>query len=273
MQAYHDVLVHQRAATRWITINRPERRNALRRTTIEELTSAFTEAAGDPGTLVIVLTGAGDRAFCAGGDFSEDTGDETGAAPTEFAMRLLALSVVMRGCPKPVIARIDGWAVTAGNELQLVCDLAIASDRSRFRQGGPDVGSVPAWWGAQMLPLLMGERRAREAILLAREYSAAEAEQVGLINRSVPPEHLDRELGAWCDQLAAMSPVALRHAKSLVNANSNRSAGALLDAYDHLPEVHGARGAMARIRSGGIDRARATQPPAPAGGSEDGGPS
>ncbi len=244
---FEDVLMVVRDGVARITINRPERRNALRSRTVEDLTNAFTAAEGNPEVGVIVLTGSGDRAFCAGGDFSAQTEDEIPQKGVDFARLLLRLSLVMRGCPKPIVARVQGWAVAAGNELQLLCDLSVASNEARLRQGGPDVGGFPAWWGCQLLPLAMGDRRAREAVLLARTYTAAEAEEFGLINAAVPADELDATVDAWCTRLLSMSPIALRYSKSYLNASSGNLAGSLLQSFDQLPEFHAAQETVKRL--------------------------
>lgn len=216
MDEYEDVSygVEDRIAT--ITIDRPEVHNAFRQQTLEELVDAFERADGDPGVGVMVLTGAGERAFSSGGDVNTEA-DFTRNKAWIYNRRLLHLAATMRNSAKPIIARIDGWCVGGGNELNLLCDLAVASDRSRFGQSGTRVGSVPIWYGTQVLPRLIGERRAREVLFLCHQYSAQEAERFGWVNLVVPPEELDAKVREWCEEVLAKSPTALMIAKQQLN--------------------------------------------------------
>lgn len=204
-----------------IVIDRPEVLNALRTQTYEELTAAFTDAADDDTVGVITITGAGDRAFSSGGDVRAQR-TRTESLGRRHFRRLLDLAGAMRNNGKPVIAVVDGYAIGAGNELQVMCDLTIASDRSTFGQVGPRVGSVPVWGATQLLPRLVGERKAREIIFLCRRYSAAEALEMGLINRVVPAADLADEVTAWCEEILDKSPASLRIAKTSLNYESDQ---------------------------------------------------
>jgi len=164
------VLIDKRGSALWITINRPEKRNAVNASVIAGIASGYRVAHEDTDVRVIVLTGAGEKAFCSGGDIAwEDASDPVGAA--RMNRRTSSLSLIMRGCGKPIIARVKGYAVGGGNELQMLCDLTIASEDSKFGQAGPKMGSVPVWWGTQLLPRIVGERRAREIVGEAAQYA------------------------------------------------------------------------------------------------------
>lgn len=213
-----------------ITMDRPEVLNAFRLLTLDQLVEAFERADADQDVGVIVLTGAGDRAFSSGGDVNTEA-DFTPHKAWMYNRRLLHLSATMRNTGKPVIAKIDGWCVGGGNELNLLCDLAIASDRSRFGQAGTRIGSVPVWYGTQVLPRLVGERKAREIIFLCKNYSAAEAEAMGWINKVVAPEELDDAVDEWCRELLAKSPTALMIAKLQMNYDTDTMYPAVLGGF------------------------------------------
>ncbi|HIL56493.1 MAG TPA: hypothetical protein EYG39_01125, partial [Rhodothermales bacterium] len=181
-----------------ITINRPEVRNAFRPTTVTEMIRAIDDARDDPSVGVIVLTGAGDKAFCSGGDqrirgehgYKEmEGGQETGMQ----RLNVLDFQTRIRKCPKPVIAAVNGWAVGGGHVLHVVCDLSIASDNARFMQTGPKVGSFDAGYGTAHLARIVGQKKAREIWFLCRDYSAQEALDMGLVNTVVPLAELERE--------------------------------------------------------------------------------
>jgi len=233
-----DVLYEVKDNVARITINRPEKRNAFREETLDELIWAFGQAEQDRTVGVIVLTGAGDRAFCAGGDIAwEDASDPAGAA--RMNRRTSILSMIIRGCGKPVIARVRGYAVGGGNELQMICDLTVASDDSRFGQSGPKMGSVPVWWGTQLLPRIVGERRAREIVMLCEPLTAQEAQNIGLINKVVPPEELDAAVDAWCERLLSLSPQALRVAKLSLNFESDQLWASVQHGQQMINFIHG----------------------------------
>ncbi len=219
---YQDILYRAEDGVAHLTIDRPERMNAFRGRTVEELTDAFYRAWDDGSVGVVVLRGAGDRAFCSGGDQKER--QETG----DYGFRrggILALHEVIRAIPKPVIAAVNGFAIGGGNVLQVLCDLAIAADTAVFGQVGPRVGSVDAGYGTVHLARLVGERKAREIWYLCRRYSAADALAMGLVNAVVPAGELDAEVDRWCQEILDKSPTALRIAKASFKAETDHMAG------------------------------------------------
>lgn len=221
---YEDILYEIRpAGVARITINRPEKYNAFRGQTVEELIHAITAAAWDRSIGVIVLTGAGDKAFCTGGDQSAHAGQYDGRGTIGLPME--ELHSAMRDAPKPLIARVNGFAIGGGNVLATICDLTIASDKAQFGQVGPKVGSVDPGFGTAYLSRIVGEKKAREIWYMCRRYSAAEAERMGLVNAVVPHDELDAEVDRWCAELMGMSPGALALAKKSFNADSDNIRG------------------------------------------------
>ena len=214
-----DVLYDKRDGTAWITINRPERRNAFRARTVTELIGCFRDAAHDRDVGVVVLTGAGDKAFCSGGDQKERA--ESGYEE----MDVTALHTIIRNIPKPVIAMVNGFAIGGGHVLHVLCDLSIAADSAIFGQTGPRVGSVDPGFGTAYLARVVGEKKAREIWYLCRQYSAAEALAMGLVNKVVPAASLRQEVEAWCTELLAKSPTALKLAKVSFNADTDHIHG------------------------------------------------
>jgi len=218
---YEDVLFEAKDGIATVTINRPEVRNAVRPRTYEELAHAMHRAADDPAVGVVVLTGAGDKAFCAGGDVRDQSERNPSVGRTHMR-RLFALSSVMRMMDKPIIAKVRGFCVGGGNELNLFSDMTIAARGSKFGQVGPKVGSVPIWGACQLLARYVGERKAREILYTCRLYSAEEALDMGLINAVVEPEELDAEVEKWCNEVLDKSPQSIRIAKLALNAGSDR---------------------------------------------------
>lgn len=216
---FEDVLYRKRDGRAIVTINRPGKRNALRFQTVRELLQAFEEAESDPHIGVVVLTGAGDDAFCAGGDL-HDVGTLTVSDASIFFNIFMKMLLTVRSMPKPVIAAINGHCIGGGHELNLVCDLAIASENASFRDGASRVGSTGIMGPAQLLPMLIGDRRAREVIFLSRTYTAHDAERMGWINRVVKREDLMVEVDAWCDELLHMGPQSIAIAKTYCNSTS-----------------------------------------------------
>lgn len=208
-----------------ITINRPESRNAFRPQSVNELIRCFDDAREDPKVGVIILTGAGPDAFCSGGD-QRVRGDK-GYVGFDGVPRLNILDVQkqIRSIPKPVVAMVAGYAVGGGHVLHVVCDLTIAADNARFGQTGPKVGSFDGGFGASYLASVVGQKKAREIWYLCRQYDAAQAEKMGLVNTVVPLENLEQETVAWCRDMLAMSPLALRCLKSAFNAGLDGQAG------------------------------------------------
>lgn len=222
MTPFSDVLYSKDAGIATVTINRPELYNAFRERTIEELTQAFEDANCDESVGVIVLTGVGDKAFCTGGDVNAEQELDRASGQRMFA-KAMRLSAAMRNGGKPVIAVVKGYCIGGGNELNLQCDLTIAADNAVFGHAGPRVGSAPVWWGTQLLPRLVGDKKAREIVYLCRQYRAEEAERMGWVNRVVPLAELDQEVQRWCRELLAKSPQALRIAKVSLNYESDLS--------------------------------------------------
>lgn len=238
MTEFQDILYDVTDGVATITINRPHKRNAFRSETLDELIDAFRAAEADREVGVIVLTGAGDKAFSSGGDINwEEGSDESGAI--QMARRTTILSLVMRGCGKPIIAKVRGYAVGGGNELQMLCDLTIATEESRFGQSGPKMGSVPVWWGTQLLPRLVGEKKAREIVFLCEQYTAREAVEMGLINKVVPADEIDAATQAWCDRMLALSPQALRVGKISLNFESDQLWPSVLHGNQMISFIHG----------------------------------
>jgi 2-ketocyclohexanecarboxyl-CoA hydrolase len=209
----------------WITIDRPDRMNAFRARTVEELVHVFKRAWASGEVGVVCLTGVGERAFCTGGDQKQraETGDygesESGLFEVEYLHRLI------REIPKPVIAAVNGYAIGGGHVLHVLCDLTIAAESARFGQTGPRVGSFDAGFGTAYLARVVGEKRAREIWFLCRQYDAATAERWGLVNRVVPDGELRAEVRRWADEILALSPTALRFLKQSFNADSEHMAG------------------------------------------------
>ena len=213
--AYEDIIYETGDGRATITINRPERLNAFRMQTIIEMGEAFERAADDESVGVVVLTGAGDRAFCVGGDVA----DPTRTAGEKRHLHTLSHRVAnaIRNNGKPVIARVKGYCIGGGNELNVMCDLTLSGESGRFGQAGPKIGSAPLWWGCQMMPAVVGEKKAREILFLVRQYSAYEAMEMGLVNKVVPDDQLDDLVDEWCDEILRKSPQGLRLAKIAMN--------------------------------------------------------
>ncbi|MCS6891964.1 MAG: 2-ketocyclohexanecarboxyl-CoA hydrolase [Rhodovarius sp.] len=220
---YEDILYTAEGGIATIAINRPQVLNAFRGRTCEELIHAFHRAGWDRSIGVIVLTGTGDRAFCTGGDQSAHDGTYDGRGL--IGLPVEELHGVIREVPKPVIARVQGYAIGGGNVLATLCDLTIASDRAQFGQVGPKVGSVDPGFGTAYLARIVGEKKAREMWYLCRRYSAAEALAMGLVNVVVPHEQLDAEVARWCAEILEKSPTAIAIAKRSFNADSENIRG------------------------------------------------
>ena len=222
---YSDIVYETAEGIAKITINRPEVRNAFRPTTLFELSSAFSAARDDPSVGVIILTGAGDKAFCSGGD--QRIRGDNGYVDSHGVGRLnvLDLQVQIRRTPKPVIAMVAGYAIGGGHVLHVCCDLTIAADNAVFGQTGPKVGSFDAGYGSWLLASTVGMKKAREIWYLCRQYSASEALEMGLVNAVVPLAQLEAETITWARELLAKSPLALRMLKGALNAVTDGAAG------------------------------------------------
>ena len=232
--ALTDVTYEVEHGLAWITINRPDRYNAFSGHTVDELIRCFKAAWASTDVGVVALSGVGDKAFCAGGDQKQrqETGDY---GPTESGLfEIETLHRVIRECPKPVIAAVNGVAIGGGHVLHVICDLTIAADHARFGQAGPRVGSFDAGFGSAYLARIIGEKRAREVWFLCRQYDAATMERWGLVNVVVPLAELKAEVRRWADEMLALSPTALKVLKHSFNADSESIAGIGSLSFDSL---------------------------------------
>jgi naphthoate synthase len=234
LEELQDVTYEVDQGLAWVTINRPERFNSFRGRTIDELIFCFKAAWADRSVGVIALIGAGDKAFCAGGDQKQrmETGDygptESGLFEVETFHRLI------REVPKPVVAAVNGVAIGGGHVLHVLCDITIAADHARFGQAGPRVGSFDAGFGSAYLARIIGDKRAREVWFLCRQYDAATMERWGLVNKVVPLADLKSEVRQWADEMLQMSPTALAVLKHSFNADSDSIAGIGAISFDSL---------------------------------------
>ncbi len=210
-----------------ITINRPEVRNAFRPQTVKELIQAMEMAREDSTMGVIILTGEGKDAFCSGGD--QKVRGHAGYVGGDGVPRLnvLDLQKLIRGMPKPVVAMVAGYAIGGGHVLHVVCDLTIAAENARFGQTGPKVGSFDGGLGSSYLARIVGQKKAREIWYLCRQYNAAQALEMGLVNAVVPLENLESETLKWCREMLEHSPIALRCLKAALNADCDGQMGLL----------------------------------------------
>jgi len=213
-----------------ITINRPEKRNAFRPQTVQELIHAFDVVRDDPSVGVVILTGQGDWAFCSGGDQmirGDDgyIGDDAVAQAGVGRLNVLDLQIAIRRIPKPVVAMIAGYSIGGGHVLHVVCDLSIAADNARFGQTGPIVGSFDGGYGSGLLARHIGQKRAREIWFLCRQYGAEQAYDWGLVNSVVPIQDLEIETVQWCREMLILSPLSLRLLKASHNAADDGLAG------------------------------------------------
>jgi 2-ketocyclohexanecarboxyl-CoA hydrolase len=220
---YEDILYEVRDGAAHITINRADKYNAFRGQTCEELINAFNRAGWDKSVGVIVLSGAGEKAFCTGGDQSAHEGQYDGRGTIGLPME--DLHSIIRDVPKPVIAKVQGFAIGGGNVLATICDMTIAGDRAQFGQVGPKVGSVDPGYGTAFLARVVGEKKAREIWYMCRRYSAQEALEMGLVNKVVPHEELDAEVDRWCAEIMEKSPTAIALAKRSFNMDTEHQRG------------------------------------------------
>ncbi|MBR0682110.1 1,4-dihydroxy-2-naphthoyl-CoA synthase [Roseomonas eburnea] len=240
---YTDILYAVEDSTAIITINRPDRYNSFRGRTVEELINALQRAWVDKKVACVILTGAGNKAFCTGGDQKEYV--ETGGYGTSAngLWEVETLQNTIRDIPKPVIAAVNGFAIGGGHVLHVLCDLTIASDNARFGQAGPRVGSFDAGWGTALLTRIVGEKKAREIWFLCRQYTAEEAKEMGLVNKVVPQAQLMAEAKGWAAEIAALSPTAIKFLKYSFNADSAHAYGttkmamSALDGFGHTEEA------------------------------------
>jgi dihydroxynaphthoic acid synthetase len=249
-----------------VTINRPDRYNSFRGQTVDELVEAFRFAWAQAPVRSVILTGAGEKAFCTGGDVKQraETGDY---GPTRSGfIDIDYLHRVIREVPKPVIAAVNGFAIGGGHVLHVLCDLSIAADHAVFGQVGPRVGSFDAGWGTVYLSRLVGERKAREIWFLCRQYSAEEALAMGLVNKVVPRAELLTEAKSWAAEIAALSPTAIKFCKYSFNADTEhhagieKMAGAGLDLYLQSEEAGEFFAAFSEKRTPAHRRAETSEP-------------
>jgi naphthoate synthase len=222
---YEDIRYEKCDGIAKVTINRPEVRNAFRPQTVNEMIQAFMDAREDPDVGVVILTGKGKNAFCSGGD--QKIRGDAGYKDDHGVQRLnvLDLQRLIRTLPKPVIAMVAGYAIGGGHVLHLMCDLTIAADNARFGQTGPKVGSFDGGYGSSYMARIVGQKKAREIWFLCRQYDAQQALDMGLINHVVPYEQLEDETIAWCREILANSPMAIRCLKAAMNADCDGQAG------------------------------------------------
>jgi dihydroxynaphthoic acid synthetase len=218
---FKDIIYEKRPGVARVTINRPEAYNAFTTSTQNELIKAFEDAANDATVGVVVFTGAGDKAFCTGGDAKEaKAGYRKGMLEKDLIVKTL-----IREMPKPVIAAVNGYAIGGGQVYQQVCDLSIASENAVFGQVGPMVGSFDPGIGVIDLATVVGEKKAREIWYLCRRYTANEALEMGLVNKVVPADQLEDEVDKWCDEILEKSPGAIAGVKACFNASTTYTRG------------------------------------------------
>jgi naphthoate synthase len=222
---FEDIRYEKAEGIAKITINRPERRNAFRPLTVDEMRRALQDARDDAGIGVVVLTGEGEHAFCSGGDqkIRGDAGYADGGGVER--LNVLDFQREIRTCPKPVIAMVAGWAVGGGHVLHVLCDLTIAADNAKFGQTGPKVGSFDGGFGSSYLARIVGQKRAREIWFLCRVYDAKQALDWGLVNAVVQYAELEAETVKWCREILEKSPLAIRCLKSAMNADCDGQSG------------------------------------------------
>lgn len=222
---FEDIRYEKSEGIAKITINRPERRNAFRPLTVDEMRKALQDARDDSSIGVVILTGEGELAFCSGGD--QKIRGDAGYSDAGGVERLNVLDFQreIRTCPKPVIAMVAGWAVGGGHVLHVMCDLTIAAENAKFGQTGPRVGSFDGGFGASYLARIVGQKKAREIWFLCRTYDAKQALEMGLVNTVVPYEELEIETVKWCREILDKSPLAIRCLKAALNADCDGQAG------------------------------------------------
>ena len=225
IKTYNDILFDFCDGIAKITINRPERRNAFTPLTVQEMIDAMLICREDPRIQVIILTGAGDKAFCSGGDQNvRGVGGYVGKDQVP-RLNVLDLQKIIRSIPKAVIAMVAGYAIGGGHVLHVVCDLTIAAENARFGQTGPKVGSFDGGFGASYLARVVGQKKAREIWFLCDQYDAQDALQMGLVNKVVPLDQLESTTIEWCRKIQEKSPLSIRLLKSSFNAELDGQAG------------------------------------------------
>jgi dihydroxynaphthoic acid synthetase len=236
--SYTDLTYVEAGGVCEITINRPEVHNAFRELTIHELIDAFDRADASESVGVIVFSGAGEQSFSTGGDVDMENGF-TPAEGRRMARLLIRLAEAMRGTGKPTIAKIRGWCVGGGNELNLFCDLSIAAASARFAHTDARLGNSPIWFGTQLMNRLVGEKLAKEIIMLGETYSAADAARMGWINRAVPDDELDDTVTDWCRRLLGHSPQSMRLTKTSINTEGDLALASVRHGFEALTYIYG----------------------------------
>ncbi len=225
IKPYEEILFDLYNGIARITINRPRYRNAFTPLTVSEISNALNYCRENGDIRVVVLTGAGDKAFCSGGDMHvKGRGGYVGGDGVP-RLNVLDVQKQIRSLPKPVIAMVNGYAIGGGHVLHLMCDLTIASENAIFGQTGPKVGSFDAGFGASYLARMVGQKKAREIWFLCRQYTAVEAERMGMVNKVVPSDRLEDEVVEWAEIMMEHSPLALRMIKAGLNAELDGQAG------------------------------------------------
>jgi naphthoate synthase len=225
IKTYEDILFQFYNGIAKISINRPQKHNAFTPLTVQEMSEAMELARQDPRVGVVILTGEGGKAFCSGGDQSVRGNGGYVGKDTVPRLNVLDLQRQIRTIPKPVVAMVAGWAIGGGHVLHVICDLSIAAENARFGQTGPNVGSFDGGFGASYLARVVGQKKAREIWFLCDQYDAKEALDMGLVNKVVPLEELEKTTVAWCEKILEKSPLALRMLKSAFNAELDGQAG------------------------------------------------
>lgn len=236
--AYEDIIFEKKDGVAKVIINRPKVFNSFRTQTLDEMIEALQDASDDAAVGVIVISAAGGKAFCSGGDINEMR-ELTPVTGRVFVLKLFRMFTIIRQTPKPVIAAIDGYCLGGGNEINLVCDMTIATERSIFGQVGPTVGSTPVLAGTQLLPRLVGDKKAKEIIFLCNRYPAREAQEMGWINKVVPDGELEVETEAWCKRILEMSPQSLRISKTSMNFESDLLYSSYMHGIELLAGTYG----------------------------------
>ena len=235
---YNEIIFEVMDNTAWITINRPQVRNAFREQTLDELIEAVKSTREDASIVAAVITGAGDKAFSAGGDFDAMM-KLNRANAMHWNDRMLGLAMAIRGVPIPVIAMVHGACMGGGHELALWCDLVISAEDGIFGQTGARVGACPTVGATQYIPRLIGDRLAKEMIFLCRTFTADEAVKIGLINKVVPKAKLREETEAWCQQMKGYSGQTLRATKKSLNFESDELYASWQQGMELLAEIWG----------------------------------
>jgi dihydroxynaphthoic acid synthetase len=248
MTTYGDILFEVTDGVAWLTIHRPRFQNAFREQTLDEMIHAFRSTREDPSIACAVVTGSGDTAFSAGGDFHAMMRLNRANAYM-WNDRMLGLAMTIRGLPIPVIAMVNGWCMGGGNELALWCDVVIASENAVFGQTGAKVGACPTVGATQYLPRMIGERLAREMIFLARTFTAREALEIGLINKVVPKGELLAATRQWCETIKGHSPQTLRATKKSLNHESDELYASWQHGMELLANIWGTEESLEGMRA------------------------